>query len=1101
MPMIENLIRTNLQNFGIEPFGITMPVISKQWIAGGGADVTGRITLDEAGLFLDSSSENWLAPLGGQVRRVDTSPSFKAPVTLFKTDGSAVNEQGLLLTLFPQAYLRLSRLYANLLETDTTFNPLRARGLAIRPVPKYFFFSGTVPSSFEGGEVQPKDDLGIQGTLRVFDENGWIIDPLAVSSVLSLILSTHPILDIASGDPDQMSSISSLRSGPSFRVHLVKPNGDPYDGTHMMGNLSTTGGDSSRGLFSVNAFTGADTTVLREIVRDAGTGSSGSFPDSEALFLLIGLSTYGRLSNRVRIPQLPSGTTIDHDFFTLRVVELHPYLAGSPSPTFAGTKLEPKPKVRINEVMDLLADGNRLMGRISEILTGTPDEQLLVAETIDSDFPLPPDATDVFWNDFPALPATLPDGTTPLVVETDAFPTNIKEQVTAHSTARLIDSGGVHHVDVLLTLIGVPLGSAVRTYNRRLGTDFVEERGDGAGGVVVDQAPPADGRTFDGTIQLVLMDPLGLRRPDGTFTAPVHPKLNFDLVINRQDKSKRVLGNIELSIDITPVPAPAEAIDNGLRSVARRGIAHAGIHGLPSASVSLGASPSIQDMINASLEVLGETHPLGRDAPRLPWMARRDLLVASRTGINWKAALSGGRASRQMHSADSRAGCPGSRGGRETQYSGFYTQHGRLAYDIARAAFRRTDSAYTRIPALVGSEWDEPAAPTALAPGAPQSADAGPFAGALLANIAPHSETPELALLKSIVESQIDTFPATFDDLVDWLTSRVNAIPTTSLPTVLSNAVGRLKTELINWLNAQKDGDTLSESQKERIFDELKREISAACFGRRDSLWALESGIQNARQFIYIETPAFGPTRYGTGGAEYSRNLLSLIQAQIDQHPGLHVMICVPKMPEYAPNYNELARREVSERQKIFITTPTSTAVLNEKRVVVFHPLGFPGRPSLLEHQVVIVDDQWMLLGSSTFRRRGFAFDGSTDLVMTGYDSERGVSSVIRDFRKRLLRTRLALGASNKTSLENPNAARLDDGREAFYVIREMLRAGGYGLIERLWDGREPHVAFTEPSLSEDLWNPEGLEYNAGLAAFIAFLISTGHPGTTFHDV
>jgi hypothetical protein len=120
---------------------------------------------------------------------------------------------------------------------------------------------------------------------------------------------------------------------------------------------------------------------------------------------------------------------------------------------------------------------------------------------------------------------------------------------------------------------------------------------------------------------------------------------------------------------------------------------------------------------------------------------------------------------------------------------------------------------------------------------------------------------------------------------------------------------------------------------------------------------------------------------------------------------------------------------------------------------------------------------------------------------MTGYDSERGVSPVIRDFRKHLLRTRLALGASNKTSLENPNAARLDDGREAFYVIREMLRAGGYGLIERLWDGREPHIAFTEPTLSEDLWNPEGLEYNAGLAAFIAFLISTGHPGTTFHDV
>jgi hypothetical protein len=482
-------------------------------------------------------------------------------------------------------------------------------------------------------------------------------------------------------------------------------------------------------------------------------------------------------------------------------------------------------------------------------------------------------------------------------------------------------------------------------------------------------------------------------------------------------------------------------------------------------------------------------------------MARRDLLAASRAGTNWKGALSGGRASRQMHSAGNRAGTPGSRGGRETQYTGFYTQNGRLAYDVARAAFRRTESAYTRIPALAGSEWNEPAAPTALADGTPQSANAGPFAGALLTNIAPHCETPELALFRSAVESQIDSFPATFDDLVDWVTAQVNALNTASLPGAVSSAVNRLKTELINWLNTQKDGDTLSESQKERIFNELKREISAACFGRRDSLWALEAGIQSARQFIYIETPALGPTRYGSGGAEYSKNLLTLIQAQINQHPGLHVMICVPKMPEYAPPYRELARREVFERQKLFTTAPGNTAVLDEKRVVVFHPLGFPGRPSLLENQVVVVDDRWMLLGSSTFRRRGFTFDGSTDLVMTAYDGERGVSPVIRDFRKDLLRARLALGASDKTSLQNPNAARLDDGREAFYVIREMLRDGGYGLIERLWDGREPHLAYVEPTLSENLWNPEGLEYNAGLAAFIAWLVASGHSGTTFHDV
>jgi hypothetical protein len=140
-------------------------------------------------------------------------------------------------------------------------------------------------------------------------------------------------------------------------------------------------------------------------------------------------------------------------------------------------------------------------------------------------------------------------------------------------------------------------------------------------------------------------------------------------------------------------------------------------------------------------------------------------------------------------------------------------------------------------------------------------------------------------------------------------------------------------------------------------------------------------------------------------------------------------------------------------------------------------------------------------LGSSTFRRRGLTFDGSTDLVMTAYDTEAGVSPVIRDFRKHLLRSRLALGTSNKTTLENSNTARIDDGKEAFYVIREMLRADGYGLIERLWDGKDPHIAYTEPTLSESIWNPEGQTYQAGLAALIAWLLSSGHSGTTFHDV
>ncbi len=103
MTLVNDLIQTNLQNFGIEPFGISMPVISKKWIDSSSAAVTGNITLTDADLSLASTS-NWLAPIAGRVRKVGITATLKAPVSLFKTDGSAINEEGLLLIVNPQSY-------------------------------------------------------------------------------------------------------------------------------------------------------------------------------------------------------------------------------------------------------------------------------------------------------------------------------------------------------------------------------------------------------------------------------------------------------------------------------------------------------------------------------------------------------------------------------------------------------------------------------------------------------------------------------------------------------------------------------------------------------------------------------------------------------------------------------------------------------------------------------------------------------------------------------------------------------------------------------------------------------------------------------------
>jgi hypothetical protein len=122
--------------------------------------------------------------------------------------------------------------------------------------------------------------------------------------------------------------------------------------------------------------------------------------------------------------------------------------------------------------------------------------------------------------------------------------------------------------------------------------------------------------------------------------------------------------------------------------------------------------------------------------------------------------------------------------------------------------------------------------------------------------------------------------------------------------------------------------------------------------------------------------------------------------------------------------------------------------------VVAFHPIGFPGRPSRLESTVVIVDDAWAMVGSSTFRRRGLAFDGGADLVCTDLSLNDGRSAAIADFRRALQATRLGIAPPPAPpTLPSSSWVRLGDGVGAFHQIRETLRAGGLGRIARLTPG------------------------------------------------
>jgi hypothetical protein len=183
-----------------------------------------------------------------------------------------------------------------------------------------------------------------------------------------------------------------------------------------------------------------------------------------------------------------------------------------------------------------------------------------------------------------------------------------------------------------------------------------------------------------------------------------------------------------------------------------------------------------------------------------------------------------------------------------------------------------------------------------------------------------------------------------------------------------------------------------------------------------------------------------------------------------------------------------MAVREVQDRYKIVVGNPAAgqPSALPTTQTVGFHPIGFPGRSSRIETSVVVVDDRWLLIGGSTFRRRGLTFDGSSDLVLTDTRLENGRSPAIRDFRRTLLAARLGIPADQ----EHPSYVQLGDGQRAFQLIRQTLQAGGLGKLDLWWNGQTPGAAAATP-LPIGQANPDGRDFDAATADLVAVLAAS----------
>ena len=1057
MPSIDD-IKEALTVTGISAFGLSMPRIAPNW-----TDVDDNLPqVLSAEMALELDDGTWKAPVDGTLFKME---SDIIGVTLTGPDGAVVESPGLLLTLPPQLYLRLCRLYARILEGSND-------GLPVRPVPRFFFFHGAVDAVDVSGNIHAGDDVGQSGRMTVYDTDGHPIDPLAVASALQVISENHRLLQarligVPFDEDAQLDDIVELAgTNASIRVRLSDSAGAPRDATNINGLGVIDDEHTANGIFTLAALS---TSVS---LADA----SDEFPAEERRLVCIGPSTNGRLTDRFTPPALPAGAqTPRRDYFTLRSLQLDTYLLGTPNTDFFGAAHEKKPAIRVNEAITFAGDGNDLLAAANDALSGSPDEALVVAQTIAADFDLPATVgPGAHWPDFPPLNGVTAAGS-------GSLPVNLRDSF--DPAAHYVDDGdaATANVDVALTLNGLPAGAAVRVFNRKFVFDAREERGDGAGGVVPDS----------GTVTLLLRDPLSLRRPglaESAISIPAAPTLRVDVAILKRTGESRIYGNVEAKVEPAAtvsltVPGPnrfaGPAAPDGLP---RRGVSNAGVLGLKPPPVADAASiTSLDSFLFAALQLVGETDP--RDAPRLPTMARRDLIVAGHAAGNWKAVLSGGRLTAEAHSADPRHGAPGSRGGRETQLAGITSQNGRLAYDIARMAFRRTTHIVPRLIALTEARWNEPAEP---------GAGNGSFAAAVLQNVAPGCETPELGPLRQLIETNIGSLPDTFDELVDQVSDFVESalndvigrFPAGALRTEIENR----RDQLIEAIGNLKDDDALSESDKERLFNELHREILSSTHGRRDTQWALNEAIANSRRFIYIETPGFATTRKDYTGdvPPYALNLLASISDRLAAAPGLHVIICTPKFPDFATGYEPFSAYEAKNRRERILAFPA-------ERVVAFHPVGFPGRPSRIEATTVIVDDTWALVGSSTFRRRGLTFDGSSDVVLSDTNFRRHVSPAIAAFRRNLMAARLGVPASETNTfgtMPNPVFVQLNDGVQSFHAIREMLVAGGLGRIARLWNGKIPNADEITPA-SEDQANPDGLEFDVLAALLISFL--AGH--------
>jgi len=941
----------------------------------------------------------------------------------YEADGSPVDVNCTIFRFHPQAAERLKTL-----ATSRYGPPL------ILPIPVVMIVRGA--EGFRAIRWYRPNDLleGVTGTLSFHDHRGMIVDPIYVAGLFADLQSAWPGL-VPPGISDTINGqggvqlIANLPGPAAVRLHLIDPHGNPVRIASANAQMIVTDNKgNSTGQITTNTITLAPNNRI--------AANATNTP------LRWGWATNGTLAQTPLFPPNLVNGTIARRFYRVMVVDTTWYLLGNRTQNeVLGLRADDKripaellPVVRDQVNINYLVDGPDTLGEATRILTRSQQNMILAVSPFIDRTLIAPTAPGLNAH-FPAFPAPNSSVGFPNPPIALSATTNVTAAFTAGN-------------DVVVTIAGgaAPDGAHIRIYPQRFieiasinGEEPSFVRGDGGANIVSGNTPT----------QVLLRNPFNLQ---GVQPKPNPARLTVDIVVAPRIGRRRLTGAVSVTVAAEPVTAPTDpffgapaATIMGILQITNQGVAEQPLFGIPKTIAPPANSPS--NFLELVVSLMAEASP--RQAARLPTMGRLETIaVTGTTGaaaqpegtLLWEAVLSGARWSAESRSALHESGNPGNPAGPDVHATAVSVT-GALAYDLALHAIRRTSSIIPRpsqqgavnpgwVVATAGDNFNEPA-------DSANTANTG--TGVLLQSVAAGCETPWLSSL---------TAPAAENTVQQMIQNAATAIGVPS-PNI-----------------------TIDIDNETRIQKQIRREFFAAKHGFRDAQWSLLRAFSEARELVYIESPQFARTARPSdpnAPQPFEVDLVKVLKERLAAHPNLRVIICTPRFSDFAESFRTFHRHHYIARMEAF----SELQAVAKDRVLLFHPVGFPGRVAYIRTTSIVVDDVWCLVGATHFRRRGMTFDGSAAIASFDRQITDGYSTKVRRYRRALMAAKMNIPAPAPGQPLNGEWVRLGSPIAAFDVVSDLLAQGGFGRIQSLWSGppvSDNSVVAAQPEVGD----PEG---------------------------